>query len=222
MSHHKRFLPLVVLSLVAVIFAACTPPTIGSILIGCTFVQGTYTVYTPGLAPELIEVRDNGGNTLGSALVATLPGGGATYTVTIPVSPAQPEGTVLRVVQVSSNAVIASGPCSGALVPSFFNPGDGRVDPRPGDRLAIYCNQPTGFVDVWGVDDRSKGFPLAAFSVDDLASADLAGLYITVEPFGTISLSMDEQGNLWAAWNGGQYNADGQPDHGFAKGFRCS
>ncbi|MCC7206598.1 MAG: hypothetical protein IT323_04790 [Anaerolineae bacterium] len=224
MSQHKRFLPLVVLSLVAMMLAACVPPDIGPILIGCTSVQGTYTVYTPGLAPEAIEVRDNAGSVLGSALVATQPGG-TTYTVTIPLNPPQPEGTVLSVVQVSTSAVLASGPCSGALatpVPSFFNPGDGRVDPRPGDRLAIYCNRPAGSVDVWGVDDKSKGFRLATFTFDDLAAAGLSGLYVTAEPNGTISLSMDEQGNLWAAWNGGQYGAEGQPGHGFAKGFRCN
>jgi len=37
---------------------------------------------------------------------------------------------------------------------------------------------------------------------------------------GTISASMDEQGNFFVAWNGGQFNATGQGD--FTKQGQCS
>jgi hypothetical protein len=145
------------------------------------------------------------------------------FSVHIPVTPPQPDGTFLYLV-IEGGFPIPGAPCTEGAQPAvltFFSPGDGRVAPQPWDRLAIYCHQPPGSLDVWGVDEQSKGFRLATFTFDALTAAGPTGLSATVDPNGTISVSMDEQGNLWAAWNGGVHGADGQPNHGFAKGFRC-
>ncbi|MCC7206597.1 MAG: hypothetical protein IT323_04785 [Anaerolineae bacterium] len=230
---HRRLRVLLTLVVLAFLATACIPPELGGLVVGCDHVQGgilvpadTFAIIPPDLLAMMISVpvyvEDMSGNVLGSGSLQVTPvdADNVAFWFDIPVNPVQSEGTFLLLVAEDGSPIFGEA-CSGAPITSF-NPRDGRVDPRPGDRLAIYCNQPPGSVDVWGVDDKSKGFRLATFTFADLTAAGLTGIYITVEPNGTISLSMDEQGNLWAAWNGGQYNADGQPGHGFAKGFRCN
>lgn len=95
----------------------------------------------------------------------------------------------------------------------FFNPGDNRVDPRPGDRLAVWCNQPDTLV-VYGIDNNSRGFPLTTFSNAAIRVAGSNGLTRNLGSTGTVSVSEDNQNNFWLAWNGGPYG-------NFAKGFSC-
>lgn len=101
----------------------------------------------------------------------------------------------------------------------FFNPGDCRVDPRPGDRLAICCE--ANRIVVYGVANNSRGFLLSTFDFEDLAKAGRRGIFINKDRDGVISASMSKSEHMWVAWNGGQYNATGQPDQGFAKLVRC-
>lgn len=101
----------------------------------------------------------------------------------------------------------------------FFNPGDCRVDPRPGDRLAICCEADQ--IVVYGVANNSRGFLLNTFNFEDLVRAGRSGIFVDKTPDGVISASMSKSQHIWVAWNGGQYNATGLPDQGFAKLVRC-
>jgi len=109
------------------------------------------------------------------------------------------------------------GPAAGSI--DFFNPGDCRVDPRPGDRLAICCE--ANRIVVYGVANNSRGFLLSTFDFEDLVKAGPRGIYIDRRQDGVISASMSKSESMWVAWNGGQYNATGQPNQGFAKLVRC-
>lgn len=101
----------------------------------------------------------------------------------------------------------------------FFNPGDGRYDPRPGDRLAAYCEAKQ--LVIYGVNNRSRGFLLGTFEFEALKQAGEEGIYLDKGQDGILSASMDSQGHIWVAWTGGQYNASGRAEHGFAKLVRC-
>jgi hypothetical protein len=118
-------------------------------------------------------------------------------------------------------AVLVTASACKPLGENINSSGD-RIDWRPGDRIVLWCDMPDTLV-VYGVADDSHGFPLASFKYADLLKAGPRG--ITKEPAGnngTVSASVDDQYNFWVAWNGGQYGADGQPDHGFAKGVKCT
>jgi hypothetical protein len=101
--------------------------------------------------------------------------------------------------------------------PSYMR--DGRVDPKAGDRLAIWCNKDPRTVDVWGVGNDSIGFPLATFTQKELAAAGPEGVTHVVRNMGAVSAAMDSQGNLWIAWNGGPYGANGRDS--FGKALNC-
>jgi hypothetical protein len=105
---------------------------------------------------------------------------------------------------------------------AFFNPGDGRVDPLPGDLLAVYCNsaatQPN--LDVWGVTNDSIGHHLFKFTYADLLKAGKSGLLKNVEPLGSIRASTDGSGNFSVQWFGGPDSATGAKS--FAKSFTCN
>jgi hypothetical protein len=139
--------------------------------------------------------------------------------VTIALNPSQPNGTFIQVI--AKSIPVASGGC-GAAGAQWFNPGDGRVDPLPGDRLAAYCNLNDGTLVIYLVQDNSIGLYGAKFLYKDLLAAGKAGLSVNKGENGVVSVSTDGKGNFWAAWNGGQFKADGNPNHGFAKGFNCT
>jgi hypothetical protein len=105
---------------------------------------------------------------------------------------------------------------------SFFNPGDGRVDPLPGDLVAVYCNTaatpPT--LDVWGVTNDSLGHRLFKFTYADLLKAGKSGIMKKVEPLGSIFASTDGSGDFTVRWFGGPDAANGAND--FAKSFTCN
>jgi hypothetical protein len=105
---------------------------------------------------------------------------------------------------------------------SWFNPNDSRVDGRPGDRLAVYCDPAATppSVDVYGVEDNSKGVFLATFNNVDLLKAGPKGITKSVDGLGTISMMQDGDNRFYVAWNGGQFRATGQGD--FSKSFTCN
>jgi hypothetical protein len=121
----------------------------------------------------------------------------------------------------------ASASCGSSNVITWFNPGDGRIDGRPGDRIAVWCNTtatPPNIV-VYGVGDNatngSHGFWLGTFNNADLLKAGKAGLTKNAGAGnGTISAMQDGHGNFYVAWNGGIFKATGQGD--FAKSFSCT
>jgi hypothetical protein len=94
----------------------------------------------------------------------------------------------------------------------WFNPDDDRVQPLPGDRLAVWCNQPDKIV-VYGIasdqpGDKS-GFFLTVFSYKEVVAAGDKGLTKHLGSNGSVSISL-MKGWFWIAWNGGKYNATGQ------------
>src|SRR5690349_16991443 len=68
---------------------------------------------------------------------------------------------------------------------SPFSPGDGRVNPLAGDRVAVYCNPSS--IDVWGVDNENNGVRLATFSLAELSQK--ATTHTSAN--GTVTLDMD-------------------------------
>ncbi len=113
-----------------------------------------------------------------------------------------------------------NGRVPGAAQPGSGTMADGRADPRPGDRIAVYCDGLDTLV-VWGIDYASKGFPLTTFSYRQLRRAGSRGLTQRLGNLGSVSASVDNQNNFWVAWHGGPLRADGVADLGFAKGFQC-
>jgi hypothetical protein len=102
-------------------------------------------------------------------------------------------------------------------IPSYLR--DGRANPQPGDRIAVWCNKDDGTLDVWGVDNNSKGFRLAVFTSKELTLAGLKGVTRAVRNYGAVSASIDSQGNVWVAWNGGPFGANRR--NSFAKALTC-
>jgi hypothetical protein len=133
---------------------------------------------------------------------------------------------------VVASDVITLSKCNGGTIianpgGASFSSGDNRVDPRPGDRLAVYCNltdTPPNIV-VYGIADNlpdyEKGFFLAQFNVADLLKAGKTGLTENAgASAGSVSMADDGSGNFYVAWNGGQFHATGQ--HDFSKSFTCA
>ena len=105
---------------------------------------------------------------------------------------------------------------------TFFNPHDGRVNPLPGDRIAVWCNlgaTPPN-IDVWGIGSDSVGFRLATFNFSDVAKAAGKGLARNLGFNGGVNINMWAANSFYVAWRGGPYHATGQGD--FAKNFTCS
>lgn len=68
---------------------------------------------------------------------------------------------------------------------SPFAPGDKRVSPETGDRLAIYCNDDN--IDVWGINALEEGIPLTTFS---LAEATSTAPVTHQTPSGAVTLNL--------------------------------
>jgi hypothetical protein len=131
----------------------------------------------------------------------------------------------------ANGTVIVQASCGTPQVTWCNLGGDGRVDgTKCWERIVVYCNTsndpPT--LDLWGVGLDSKGFRLTTFSFSDLSKAGPKGLTKDLGKLGKVSAAVDAQNNFWVAWNGqvsvpsGSFYADGQPNHGFAKGFSCN
>src|SRR5579863_8958131 len=98
----------------------------------------------------------------------------------------------------------------------FFNPYDGRVDPMPGDRIAVWCSVKYRDIDVWGTDEQSVGMYLTTFNYDDVLAAGSNGQTLSAGAMGTVTLSVDNAYNFSIVWNG-PYTALGQGN--FQKSF---
>ena len=112
-----------------------------------------------------------------------------------------------------------SADCNGGG--TFFNPGDGRVEPQPGDRVVVYCNTSANLptLDVWGVTDDSQGHELYQFSFANLRRGGAKGIWKRVEPLGSVFASVDANNQFVVQWFGGPAGATGSKD--FAKSFTC-
>lgn len=115
--------------------------------------------------------------------------------------------------------------CKDEVAPKWFDPGDSRVEPKPGDRLAVWCNvnaNPPNVV-VYGVagdqPDWNKGFWLATFVNADLLKAGPSGITKNAVE-GIVSMMQDGKGHFYVAWNGGKYGATGQGI--WSKSFTCN
>jgi hypothetical protein len=108
---------------------------------------------------------------------------------------------------------LASATCGA----TFFNPNDGRVDPRPGDRVAAYCGATT--LAIWGVTNDSVGHLLFTFNKADLVAAGASGILKKVEPLGSVFAAVNADGVYTVRWYGGPAAATGTKD--FAKTFTC-
>lgn len=104
---------------------------------------------------------------------------------------------------------------------NFFNPADGRIDGRPGDRVVVYCNASANpaTVDVWGVTNDSKGHRLYKFNFADLVVAGSKGILKKVEPLGSVSASVNANNTFVVRWYGGPAGATGAGD--FVKIVTC-
>ena len=102
---------------------------------------------------------------------------------------------------------------------TWFNPGDGRFDPHPAERIAIYCHLDKNTLGVLLINNDSKGNVGTSFKLDALKAAGPTGVTYDFGINGTLSIMLDPSGNGYAAWNGGVDGANGRGD--FAKTYQC-
>ena len=102
--------------------------------------------------------------------------------------------------------------------PPNFNPYDGRTVARAGDRVAVYCYVAYREIEVWGIDDKSAGIYLYTFDYDAVLAAGSQGMTVSLNVYGAVSLSVDNQYNFRLFWNG-PFNGSGHGD--FYKSFSC-
>lgn len=101
----------------------------------------------------------------------------------------------------------------------FFNPDDCRMNPRAGDRIAVYCDWYFREISVLGITNLGQGYPLVVFDYDELALAGRNGLVANLGANGIVTARVDARNNFNVTWRGGPYGATGQGD--FAKTFFC-
>jgi hypothetical protein len=116
------------------------------------------------------------GSLLGQTIITPVVGG-APYTVNVNFNGGSPGASIY--VEIGESGIIGSTIISGLALPTdcptdprvtFFAPGDGRVDPQPGDRLAIWCNTTANppALDIWSVGNDSRGSRLTTIVFADL------------------------------------------------------
>ena len=91
---------------------------------------------------------------------------------------------------------------------------DGRVDPRPNDRIAVYCR--SAYLEVWGTRDDGTGIFLANFPYSTLV---LPGPTSISTGNGQVVSDVNFEGMIDVKWFGGPYHASGFGD--FAKWITC-
>lgn len=149
--------------------------TIVSQTVNCDSIGVTYTVVGAVAGESAALTAYQGGVPVGSATGPGYPDG--TYSVTIPISPPQPEGTLMYVlisVGAASNegaytpcsggggATPSSPPGAGGPVENWEGYTDGRLNPDPGEYYSVWCAFDR--VEVWrGVPEAEllKQIPLA-------------------------------------------------------------
>lgn len=109
-----------------------------------------------------------------------------------------------------------------------WNPGDGRSDPQPGDRIVVYCQPEYDRVLVYIVDDDSQGsLILNENDLPALLAAGPDGITFPLDNGGSISIAQSPATYFYVAYNGPAI-VDGVEewttgDQGrFSKAFQCS
>ncbi len=153
----------------------------------------------------------------------------ATGAYSASVSISLPAGTVVSGYIVDFIAVpfsVTVPPCSASTGSGNppWNPNDARVDGRPGDRIAVYCNTNTtgtnaNTIGVYGILNNGEGKFLTAFKYSDVVKAGGKGITRSVEPLGTVYISVNDKTNFYVKWMGGPADATGMGD--FRKWFTC-
>ncbi|PJF34573.1 MAG: hypothetical protein CUN49_14990 [Candidatus Thermofonsia Clade 1 bacterium] len=101
-----------------------------------------------------------------------------------------------------------------------FDPDDGRAEPNPTDRIAIYCEAKWRDFEVWGVRADSTGYPLIVFEFDELTEVAGKPVVKTAHDGSRVVAWIDpEQPVFTVQWFNAAYGANGAPP--FAKVFRC-
>lgn len=199
-----------------------------NIISDCSFMVGAFdppATFAPGETRHyVITVTETGevAEEFSTGRVGNFPGfiaffrgqypNGTNFTVTLTVA--------------GRGTISASTTCNTSLAMPGFFPGDGRVDPKPADRVAVYCSGNS--LTVYGIGPDSEGVLLATIPFADIVKAGPAGFKVSKELLGTVSVAVDAQNNFWLAWQGdisvkaGKFYADGNPKNGFAKGFVCA
>ncbi len=180
------------------------------------------TVTSTNGAPVQIETTPPGGSVVSSGSVpgsvelgVTAANGGLAHVFVADSGPVG--GTRIATVYVC--------PSSNSSRVTWFDPGDSRVSGGAGDRIAVYCNAAPSApdvpnVDVWGMDSTGKGMRLARVFYADLVAAGKKGLTLNLGANGVVYIGVAADGTtLWAAWQGGPYNATATGD--FAKVLSC-
>jgi hypothetical protein len=186
---------------------------------------GSVTVTANGVGFAVSATDGNGVNVYSRLVNPGDPGSlnAGTYSAYRAPFQVQPTRNPIRMIIVIDGDLVGdvsgNDPCLGGQGVEWFNPGDSRIDGRPGDRIAVYCDVLDTVV-VWGIDDKSNGVPLATFDLNDLVAAGRKGLTERLGNYGSVFAVSDSQGNLWIAWSGGPFNATGRGD--FAKSLNCN
>ncbi len=90
---------------------------------------------------------------------------------------------------------------------SPFDPGDGRVNARTGDRLAVWCRPDS--LDVWRIDNQAVGQRLAMFTPEELSKVSSKAVSRELNGHGTLTVSLNKDGSYEIAWKGGEMGATG-------------
>ncbi len=215
---------LVVISAVSLVFftpanvVKAAPPSSPDISVFLCAITLTFTS-APGAA-YVFRVWDDGVNTSSSSATGT--GGDISLSNPIPQYLSGAPGIGLQLLE-NGGTVWSQDPyyateCETLGAKTFYNPGDGRVDPRPGDRVAVYCS--ANKITIYGVLNDSRGKFLATFTHADLVKAGAKGITKNVEPLGTVFISLSGTSNFSVRWTGGPAAATGVKD--FAKAFTCA
>ncbi len=116
----------------------------------------------------------------------------------------------------------ANNPCLPMARPQpvFFGPSDVKVPQEPTDRLVVRCRRNTLYIS--GKDARGRLLDLTTLRLADVIAAGANGLKKDLRRNGVLLIKVEGNGNFNLTWNGGRFNADGQPASGFAKTFTCT
>ncbi len=162
-----------------------------------------------------------GGALFGITNQAVTPG--QPFTVSVNYSPPLPVGTVVDF-QVSDNAGPPNSTVSSTVAncstgrggPTFYNPGDPRINGQPGDHEAVYCNPGTlrtGTLAVIPINLDSTGGPEVKFPYLTLIDAYPDEVSKDFGSSGVVRVSMDLDLNFHVRLFGGPFHANGQGDN---------
>jgi hypothetical protein len=193
----------------------------GTVTATCNSIDVSGTTLTPGFPVSVLFLSPSGIPPIFTLSNFTT----GAYTASTPHT--LPVGTVVSGIMsdgFAPQAFTVTIPACGAGGGATWNPGDARVDPRPGDRVAVYCNiDPNGpnpnTIGVYGILDDGTGKFLTAFKVSDIVKAGGRGITRSVEPLGTVIISVSGGNSFYVKWLGGPADATGQGD--FRKRFTC-